>query len=299
MKLDRAGARARDRADSATALGTSMAEAARGIYRVVAESMAAAARAHATDRGVDYRGLPLFAFGGAGPVHACDVAELLQSPVVIFPPQPSVLSAFGTLVTPLRLDLVRSALVRLRRLDWARVDAHARRARRARRPPALAEAGCKRSRASRCSFGADMRYFGQQNEVTVCVRRRSARRAGPGRRARSVRGGLRKLYGVRLPDMCRRDRELAADRARGPLRRASPCRELALGAGRARRPTRACTLRWHRQPTRRSTIAARSPRGQTHQRPGDHRGARDHHRHSARLDARRCDATGCIMAAKE
>ena len=48
--------------------------------------MTAAARAHAVDRGIDYRGLPLFAFGGAGPVHACYVAELLDSPVVIYPP---------------------------------------------------------------------------------------------------------------------------------------------------------------------------------------------------------------------
>ena len=51
--------------------------------------MTAAARAHATDRGVDYRGLPLFAFGGAGPVHACEVAELLESPVVIFRRRPA------------------------------------------------------------------------------------------------------------------------------------------------------------------------------------------------------------------
>ena len=83
--------------------------------------MAAAVRAHATDRGVDWRGMPLFAFGGAGPVHACDVAELLQSPGDR-PPQASVLSAFGTLVTPVRLDLVRSDLVRVNELDWTRVD---------------------------------------------------------------------------------------------------------------------------------------------------------------------------------
>ncbi len=87
----------------------------------------AAARAHATDRGVDHRGLPLLAFGGAGPVHACAVGELLQSTAVIFPPQASVLSAFGTLVTPVRLDLVRSALGRLDALDWDEVDRAARR----------------------------------------------------------------------------------------------------------------------------------------------------------------------------
>ncbi len=84
--------------------------------------MAAAVRTHATDRGVDWRGMPLFAFGGAGPVHACEVATLLQSSEVIVPPQPSVLSAFGTLVTSVRLDLVRSDLVRIGDLDWARVD---------------------------------------------------------------------------------------------------------------------------------------------------------------------------------
>ena len=47
-------------------LGVARIEAARGVFRVVGESMAAAARAHATDRGLDYRGLPVLAFGGAG-----------------------------------------------------------------------------------------------------------------------------------------------------------------------------------------------------------------------------------------
>src|SRR6202034_2044772 len=98
------------------------AQTAGGIYRVVAETMAGAARAHATDRGVDHRGLPLLAFGGAGPVHACAVGELLQSVAVIFPPQASVLSAFGALVTPVRLDLVKSALGRLIALDWNEVQ---------------------------------------------------------------------------------------------------------------------------------------------------------------------------------
>ena len=111
MKLDRAARTARWLRWRAS-LTLSPPQAARGIFRVVTEAMAAAARAHATDRGVDYRGMPLFAFGGAGPVHACEVASLLQSTSVIVPPQPSVLSAFGTLVTSLRLDLVRSDLVR-------------------------------------------------------------------------------------------------------------------------------------------------------------------------------------------
>jgi N-methylhydantoinase A len=164
MRLDRAAAEgACERLGKR--LGTDVHQTARGIYRVVAEAMAAATRAHATDRGVDYRGLPLFAFGGAGPVHACEVGALLQSAAVIFPPRASVLSAFGTLVTPIRLDLVRSALGMLDALDWQRVDrlfnemiGEA--------TESLEAAGCPRADME-LVYGADLRYFGQQNEVTV------------------------------------------------------------------------------------------------------------------------------------
>jgi N-methylhydantoinase A len=164
MKLDAEAARqAFDRLSRA--LGTTPVQAARGIFRVVTEAMASAARAHATDRGVDYRGLPLFAFGGAGPLHACGVASLLQSRSVIVPPQSSVLSAFGTLVTPIRLDLLRSDLCLIGALDWARVETIlgelAEEAR-----ISLTESGCRPEDIS-LTFGADMRYFGQQHEVAV------------------------------------------------------------------------------------------------------------------------------------
>ena len=149
----------------AAGLGVSRMEAAAGIYRVVAETMASAARAHATDRGVDFRGLPLLAFGGAGPVHACAVGDLLQSAAVIFPPQASVLSAFGTLVTPARLDLVRSSLGGLTDLNWDAVDAILS-AMAEEGAAALEEAGCPQSSVT-LRFGADLRYLGQQNEVTV------------------------------------------------------------------------------------------------------------------------------------
>ena len=164
MKLDARGARAA-LARLGERLGVDAVQAAAGVYRIVAETMAGAARAHATDRGIDYRGLALLAFGGAGPVHACAVGALLDSTEVIFPPQASVLSAFGALVTPVRLDLVRGALGDLAALDWDEVDrlltdmsdeGFA----------ALDEAGCGRESVS-LQFGADLRYFGQQNELTV------------------------------------------------------------------------------------------------------------------------------------
>ena len=166
MQLDRA---ASEKAITVLAkrLGTTTNTAARGIYRIVAEAMAGATRAHATDRGIDYRGLSLLAFGGAGPVHACEVGALLQSKSVIFPPQASVLSAFGTLVTPVRLDLVRSALGLLDATDWDRTD----------RlfdemslegSNALISAGCKPQDIT-FILGADIRYLGQQNEVSVTL----------------------------------------------------------------------------------------------------------------------------------
>jgi len=166
MALDTAAAEAAI-ARVAEPLGCGVPEAAAGIYRIVAETMAAATRAHATDRGVDHRGLALLAFGGAGPVHACAVGELLQSSAVIFPPQASVLSAVGTLVTPVRLDLVRSALGRLDALDW---DDAGRLLDEMQREgvAALADAGCTKD-SIRITLGADLRYHGQQNEVGVTL----------------------------------------------------------------------------------------------------------------------------------
>jgi N-methylhydantoinase A len=175
-------------------LDTTPVQAAAGVYRVVTEAMASAARTHATDRGVDYRGLPLFAFGGAGPIHACEVAELLQSSIVIIPPQSSVLSAFGTLVTPVRMDLVRSDLSKLTELDWSRagriLDSMVEEAR-----EALEEAGCAADKVT-LIFGADLRYFGQQNELTVTFDHDPRSTHSTDAIASVFEEAYRKLYGV-------------------------------------------------------------------------------------------------------
>jgi N-methylhydantoinase A len=193
MKLDRKAAE--------TAIGKlganldlSCSQAARGIFRVVTESMAAAVRTHATDRGVDWRGMPLFAFGGAGPLHACEVAALLQSSEVIVPPQPSVLSAFGTLVTSVRLDLVRSDLVRVGELDWARVDRILRElAREA--TAALGEAGCPAGNVT-LIFAADLRYLGQQSELTVTLEADPRTHHDASRIVSLFEANYKRLYGV-------------------------------------------------------------------------------------------------------
>ena len=198
MRLDAAAAQ---RAIEALAAGLGVAprDAAYGIFSVVGESMAAAARAHATERGVNYRGLPLLAFGGAGPVHACYVAEQLESRQVIYPPMASVLSAFGTLVTPTRLDLARGGLCRLHEIAWNAVDDLIR-GMLAEGRHALLEAGIDAQRIG-YRFSADMRYAGQQTEVTVAFDGNPAQvRDGSGLRGR-FDAAYEALYGIRLDDM--------------------------------------------------------------------------------------------------
>jgi N-methylhydantoinase A len=198
MELDAAGAK-RAVASLGEKLGMSAEETALGVYRIVGESMAAAVRAHATDRGTDPRGLPLLAFGGAGGLHACYVAELLESEAVVFPPMASVLSAFGALVTPARLDLVRGALGRVGGLDWSRVGALLDEMETEGRK-ALVEAGIASGNV-RFTYGADMRYYGQANEVTVGLS--VDPRTEPD--VESLRASFEKayeaLYGIRLAGM--------------------------------------------------------------------------------------------------
>ena len=198
MTLDKAAAEAAI-AGLGRSLGAGPGETALGIYHVVGESMASAARAHATDRGIDYRGMPLLAFGGAGPVHACYVAELLDSKMVVFPPLASVLSAFGTLVTPLRLDLVRGALSRLSAIDWAEVDALLGELTEEGQS-ALADAGIAAD-AVQYSFGADMRYFGQQNEVGVTLDSDPRGQRDIAALREKFEAAYETLYGIRLTDM--------------------------------------------------------------------------------------------------
>ena len=198
MTLDAAAAE-RAVGKLAECLGVTTKDAAFGVFSVVGESMAAAARTHATERGVNYRGLPLLAFGGAGPVHACYVAEQLESSSVIYPPMASVLSAFGTLVTPTRLDLARGGLCRLGEIDWTLV-AGLIEGMRIEGREALLEAGIDAGRIA-YAFSADMRYAGQQTEVTVAFDADPSEARDPDALRSGFDAAYEALYGVRLDDM--------------------------------------------------------------------------------------------------
>ncbi len=79
-----------------------------GVVAVVDAGMEQALRQVSVARGVDPRELALVAFGGAGPLHACALAEALGMPAVIVPPRAGVLSAVGLLCSPVQQDVVRS-----------------------------------------------------------------------------------------------------------------------------------------------------------------------------------------------
>ena len=81
---------------------------AAGVVAVVDAAMEQAVRVMTTARGIDPRGMALVAFGGAGPLHACAVAEALKMSAVIVPPRAGVLSAVGLLCSPRQRDVVRS-----------------------------------------------------------------------------------------------------------------------------------------------------------------------------------------------
>ncbi|MEM7348267.1 MAG: hydantoinase/oxoprolinase family protein, partial [Chloroflexota bacterium] len=100
-------------------LGLSIEEAAWGIHQIANENMANAARVHALERGKDPRRFPLFAFGGAGPVHAYRIAHSLGSPLLMAPLGAGVMSTVGFLSAPLAFDFVRSWAVEVNTIDWA------------------------------------------------------------------------------------------------------------------------------------------------------------------------------------
>jgi N-methylhydantoinase A/oxoprolinase/acetone carboxylase beta subunit len=79
-----------------------------GVIAVVDAGMEQAVRRVTIERGIDPRGLVLVAFGGAGPLHACALADAVGMAAVVVPARAGVLSAVGILAAPRQVDRVRS-----------------------------------------------------------------------------------------------------------------------------------------------------------------------------------------------
>jgi N-methylhydantoinase A len=104
-------------------LGLGFNEAAAGIVEILNNNMARAIRTVSIGRGHDPRQFVLVAFGGAGPLHACRLAELLDIPAIVIPPTPGVLSTYGLLSTDLKNDYVQTCYQEGPQYELARVSA--------------------------------------------------------------------------------------------------------------------------------------------------------------------------------
>jgi N-methylhydantoinase A/oxoprolinase/acetone carboxylase beta subunit len=167
MALDANAARQAIDRHIATPLGIDVEEAALGIHRVVNESMANAARVHIIEKGHDPRRFAMLAFGGAGPVHAFQVARRLHLRECLIPVGAGVASAFGFLAAPIARELVWSAVTRLDQCDWrATSDRLARMEQDG--MAFLADAGVPAAER-RAARTADMRYLGQGHDISVPV----------------------------------------------------------------------------------------------------------------------------------
>lgn len=167
MSLGIEGSREAIRTRLADPLGISVEAAAWGIHQIVNEGMAGAARVHTLERGGDPRRLPVFAFGGAGPVHGYRVAAALGSPRLIIPAGAGVMSAIGFLAAPVAFDFARSFPGRLDTLDWGRVNGLLHEME-AEGTALLTQAGVAASDITH-RRAAEMRYVGQGHEVRVTL----------------------------------------------------------------------------------------------------------------------------------
>src|SRR5512133_2040344 len=160
VRLDRGAADAALRRVGAL-VGLDAEETARGIIRVADAEMLRALRVISIERGLDPRELTLVAFGGAGGLHACSLAEELDIGRILVPRAAGVLSALGLAISDVRRDQVHPLLAELGATDPAHVEACF---------EALeADVHAQLVNDAQLTFTrlADLRYQGQSFELTV------------------------------------------------------------------------------------------------------------------------------------
>jgi N-methylhydantoinase A len=150
-------------------LSLTVAAAASGILAIANATMANAVRAVTTERGLDPRDFALVAYGGAGPLHAVDIARELAIRTVIVPVAPGHFSAFGMLVADLRREYARTHRVALRPENLAGIGSFAGELESA-AAAWLQQAGVLNDNVV-FEWGADVRYVGQDHAVTIPLQR--------------------------------------------------------------------------------------------------------------------------------
>ncbi|MDQ1846991.1 hydantoinase/oxoprolinase family protein [Gemmobacter fulvus] len=149
----------------ATPLGLPAEAAAAAVLRIANTHMAGAIRMVSLSLGADPRDFALFAFGGAGPLHAADLARELAIPRVLIPARPGITNALGCTVADLRHDFVRTLNRPLDDVDMAEV--HALWA--AQEAQGRAQIAAERLTLTdiRAEYSADMQFIGQTHLLRV------------------------------------------------------------------------------------------------------------------------------------
>ncbi|HXI28942.1 MAG TPA: hydantoinase/oxoprolinase family protein, partial [Vicinamibacterales bacterium] len=167
MPLDVDAARDAVRRRVADPLGLSVEEAALAIVRIAVLKMSLAVRQVSVERGYDPRDFVMLAFGGAGPLHASEVARALHIPAIVVPAFPGQFSAAGMLLADLRHDYVRTHYAALDEADFSAI----RRIADELSDEARARFDSARSPHERVDLRhtIEVRYAGQDSSLTVPV----------------------------------------------------------------------------------------------------------------------------------
>lgn len=165
LPIDYAAAENAIREQVAGPLGQTVEQAAAGIRAIVNNAMAEALRMVSVERGHDPRDFAMVAFGGAGPLHACDLADELDVPEVIVPPIPGAFSALGLVGADFRRDYAQTIYAPLASLSpeqlatiWEAMEAEGRQ---------MLTAACVPAERQQLLRQADLRYGRQAYELTV------------------------------------------------------------------------------------------------------------------------------------
>ena len=164
--------------------------AAQAVIEVVNANMARALRVISVERGYDPANFTLVAFGGAGPLHACDLADAVGIPQALIPSAPGVLSAAGMLISDITRDAEQGLHLTIEPQTQGDIgaldEAFGNIARQAR--AAIAEDGY--TEGVGIEYAADLRYRGQSHELTVSLTH--------GRRAEAVREAFHQAHRERF-----------------------------------------------------------------------------------------------------
>src|SRR5215472_16948419 len=179
-------------------LGMNAIETADGILRIAATAMSYVVKGVTTERGLDAGDFVLVAYGGAGPLHAVDVAREIGIRKIIVPNAPGVFSAFGMLFADLRYDFVRTSLMRLDDASFAHIEkVYGELEQQGRDAIAAASVSSHRVVIKRA---ADMRYVGQEHAVTVDLPQRVFARQDRAAIKRHFDEMHEQRYGTSAPD---------------------------------------------------------------------------------------------------